>query len=233
MSLGAASAITARTPRRVKRGHERAAQVLFPCQGTQALFRPFPHFGRVAAEKLRRGGNRLAVDHGPVQREVMPFPPHAPGAAGRGRAEEGQVVLLDVAPDRVFLHLREHGIERADGLGLGIPGLAQSRLDDGQRQLLLRRVHQLERQPFTVLGDVVPVEPLLAVERVPRLGALAIVERLEELHCRRGERAGDLVGPSGGSSAAGGQRQDERKREQVENGSHGPHSCNATLFSAR
>src|ERR1035438_5773309 len=92
-----------------------AAKVLLGGQHAQAGARSFAHFRRIGAEETR-GVHHAAVDDGVVLAEVMALDAIAPGAGIAGRAKDGEVVFLGIAPFAgILLHDAQHVFEAHDG----------------------------------------------------------------------------------------------------------------------
>ena len=98
-------------------GGEGAAQVFDVAEGAEAFAGAFGDFGGVGAEKDGGEGEGLAVGDGDVDREVVALEAPAPGAAGFGGAEDGDVVFLRVAEDRVVFADGEELLKAHDGGG--------------------------------------------------------------------------------------------------------------------
>src|SRR5687767_13052095 len=102
----------------VQRVEQRKRKILLRGQRTRTRQLPFLYMSGIRAKELRRRSDRLAIDDGPVLREVVPLVTPAPGRAWLGIAEDGEVIELRVADDAAGFHFAEHILERADGLGL-------------------------------------------------------------------------------------------------------------------
>ena len=98
----------------------------------------------------------------------MPFDAPAPFALHSRRAEDREVISLRVADITArlrFFEFFENHFEAHDRRGLVVTELAESGLEHGMCELPLLGVHFLDLQALArVLGNEVPIEPLLAVE---------------------------------------------------------------------
>ena len=141
--------------RRVQRGDQGAAGVLELGQDARALLRAVLDLGGIGPAERRRAGHHLAVDHGVVQRHVMPFHPPAPGAFVSGRAEHREPIEFRIprlCP--ALFDLAQHGLQLDDG---GV-GLVAARTEPGLQNVVgsgtLRLGHVLDQQTIArkILG---------------------------------------------------------------------------------
>src|SRR5215207_3347909 len=98
----------------------------------------------------------------------------APGTFGLRFAENKKVIHLLVARESASgaLEFMKHRLEADDVRGLAITVLAQARKHQGVCKLPLLRRHFFNRESFALLGDVMPVQPLVGLKLEARLRLL-------------------------------------------------------------
>src|SRR5467141_1408612 len=180
----------------VERLEQRARRIFFKAEYPGAPLGTVANLRGIGPEECRRPCYERPVDHGEVQRQVMPFDTPAPRVPRRWRTENREEVALGIAHESIGLWRlrgggglcglegREDALELHDLRRRHVAALAQTSLQELARERLLRRVHLFEGQAVPCKGfrrNEVPVSSLIAVEGEGCLLALLWGETLEKL----------------------------------------------------
>ena len=143
------------------------------CPKTRNPFRGVFHLGRIRAKKHRARGN-LAADNREVHRHMVPLKPEAPRPGIRWFAEDREEIILRIAPPggRVLFLDLENFFQAHDARSLDESLLAQTGVQEGQRQRTLFVRHQLIAQPFPLPRNKVPIQAFFIIKSEDRLRLL-------------------------------------------------------------
>src|SRR5437016_3258829 len=112
---------------------------------------------------------------------MVPLEPQAPCAALAGLAEDSEVVHLRVSGwPFAGLEDAKHILKRPNGLDLLIASKAEAGAQHVDPGIALSTFQLFEWDALAVARDVVPVEPLLRIERQGGLGRLLGPQRRKE-----------------------------------------------------
>ena len=147
---------------------------------------------------------RLDWDYVPRERAGLPLK----AMDGRQRAAAHALLraaLSDAGYRKAtdIMRLAEHLLEAHDVGGLVVAGVAQRRAQERVRRGALVAVHALQRESRARARDVVPVEPLVAID--PEDGGVPLLGR-------QGAEEGDSLGAHPGTVAFPRLRSDRRRR---------------------
>ena len=117
---------------------------------------------------------------------MVSFEAPAPGALGVGRSEDADVVEFWITGKTSArpLEFLKNLLKAHNGDGLGKAPIAQSALEQRQGQMSLGGLECSEGDALAILGDEVPILPLVGFELEGRNGFLLIIQSRKEVFRR-------------------------------------------------
>lgn len=170
----------------VQGGHQFASQVFLSSQDPESGARPLADFSGVGAHERGGSAGKFALRESEVEGKMVSFEAPAPSALGVGRSEDADVVEFWITGKTSVrpLEFLKNLLKAHNSDGLGKAPIAQSALEQRQGQMSLGGLECSEGDALAILGDEVPILPLVGFELEGRNGFLLIIQSRKEVFRR-------------------------------------------------